>query len=127
MCWPRNRLDRLVNYNGLPFVSPSNYLSRFAWVVIIAAELLAITQIINFRFPEGYLRDQNYPSTTLGWSFGQDTSPSVWVGIFLLTIGLFNCFPVKIFGNIEYIFGCMKIIFITGLIMFNVVINARKE
>jgi amino acid transporter len=100
---------------------------RFAWVVIIAAELLAITQIMNFQFPEGYLKDRDYPLTTLEWSFGQNTSPSVWVGLFLVTIGLFNCLPVKFFGMIEYVFGCMKIIFITGLIMFNVVLNARKR
>jgi amino acid permease len=96
-------------------------------VVIIAAELLAITQIMNFEFPQSYLQQQGYPATELRWPVGQNTNPGVWVGLFLITIGAVNLLPVKHLGRLEYIFGCFKIIFITGLIMFNVVLNARKK
>jgi amino acid transporter len=82
---------------------------------------------MDFKFPEGYLKAQKYPSETLGWTFGQNTNPGVWVGIFLITIGIINLLPVKWYGRLEYWFGCAKIIFITGLIMFNVVLNARKR
>jgi amino acid transporter len=96
-------------------------------VVIIAAELLAVTQIMDFQFPTSYLKEQNYPDETLEWPVGQNTNSAVWVGLFLVVIGAINLLPVKIYGRLEYMFGCLKIIFITGLIMFNVVLNARKK
>jgi amino acid transporter len=34
--------------------------------------------------------------------------------------------PVAIFGEVEYVFGCCKLIFIVGLILFNVIISARR-
>jgi amino acid transporter len=100
---------------------------RFAWIVIIASELLAITSIFRFHIPPAYLDKINYPADRVEWTEGLNTSPAVWVGIFLIIIGAINLLPVKWYGRLEYYFGCAKIIFITGLIMFNVILNARKR
>ena len=96
----------------------------FAWSVITGAELLAVAQLWNFQFDPAYLSSVGYPETTLEWPVGQETSPAVWVAIFLFAIGLPNLMPVKYYGKLEYFFGCVKITFLVGLVLFNVVVNA---
>ncbi|KAF2094250.1 hypothetical protein NA57DRAFT_80663 [Rhizodiscina lignyota] len=118
--FPRRFLDNSIGFAVA-------WLFWFSWVVINAAELLAITQIINFEFPTEYLKEQGYPDETLRWPVGQNTSPAVWVFIFLLIVGLVNLLPVRWFGRLEYVFGCIKITFLSGLIFFNVIVNARKR
>jgi amino acid permease len=94
---------------------------RFCWIVLIAAELVAITHIFQFEYPEDLLREAGYPATTLrSWP---DVSPSVIVFLFLILMGLINLLPVRHFGQIEYIFGSLKIIFIVILIVLNVVLH----
>jgi amino acid permease len=100
---------------------------RFSWVVIIAAEVLAVAQLWNFRFSESYLEDVGYPTKSLGWQVGQDASPAIWVCLFLALILLINCLPVREYGRLEYIFGCFKLIFIVGLILFNIIINGIQR
>ena len=99
---------------------------RFAWVVIIAAEILAVAQLWTFKFDPLYLASIGYPDATLSWPVGQNSSPAIWVAIFLIAIGLANLLPVKWYGRLEYSFGCVKMVFIVGLILFNTVLNARK-
>jgi amino acid transporter len=101
-------------------------LRRFYWIVICISEILAITQLFKFRFQESYLRAQGYPENEVQWSAGLETNSGVWVIIFLFVILLFNLLPVRIYGRVEYIFGCMKMIFLVGLILFNTIMNARK-
>lgn len=67
-----------------------------------------------------------YPDSSLGWGAGQDTKPAVWVSVFLIFILLVNTIPVLWYGRLEYIFGVTKILFIVGLIMFNLILNARQ-
>lgn len=55
-----------------------------------------------------------------------DTSPAVWVVVFLLATLLLNLLPVRAYGEIEYLFGCCKLFVICGMIFFNVIINARN-
>lgn len=95
-------------------------------MVIIAAEVLAVAQLFNFHFSEGYLTDVGYSSTSLGWTFGQEISPAVWVLIFLIVILAINCLPVIWYGRLEWIFGSIKMVFIVGLIMFNIVVSASQ-
>jgi amino acid permease len=91
----------------------------------MAAELLTVSQLWRFHFDEDYLREVGYPDKTLSWSTMND-SPAVWVFIFLIVTGLVNCLPVKQYGELEYIFGVIKITFISGLIFFNVIISALQ-
>lgn len=88
--------------------------------------MTAIAELFDFKFDPNYLAEVEYPEATLEWPFGQQTNPAVWVFLFLIVILLLNLLPVQIFGEIEYVFGCCKLIFIVGLILFNVIINARR-
>jgi amino acid permease len=112
----------------LPHKTLTNH-ARFAWVVIIAAEVDAVAQLFTFQFPQDYLHNPsvngfNYPEETLQWST-RTINPAVWVTIFLIGILCVNMLRVRIYGEIEYWIGCLKMLFIIGLIMFNVVINAK--
>ena len=95
-------------------------------MVIIAAEILAVAQLWNFKFDPSYLASVGYPDTTLNWPVGQNYNAAVWVAIFLIAIALPNLLPVKWYGRLEYFFGCIKMFFIVGLVLFNTVINAMK-
>jgi amino acid transporter len=92
--------------------------------MIIAAEVTAASQLFNFHFDKQYLSDVGYPEPTLEWQFGQTTNPAIWATIVLIIILLVNFLPVRAFGEIEYVFGCCKMIFICLLIILNMVINA---
>ncbi len=100
---------------------------RFSYVVVAAAEIQAITEIFRFQVPTDYLRDVGYPDDTVEWQFGLNTNPAVWVGIFLLVELFVNLLPVRQYGRLEYLAGCIKISFLVALIMINVVLNARKQ
>jgi amino acid permease len=100
--------------------------SRFSWVVIIASEVLAVAQLFKFSFSESYLTDVGYSSTSLGWTFAQGISPAVWVLIFLIVILAINCLPVLWYGRLEWFFGSIKMVFIVGIIMFNIVVSALQ-
>ncbi|XTI92660.1 amino acid permease-domain-containing protein [Cenococcum geophilum] len=131
-------MTALFPIQGSIFVFPARFLdvgigyaagwmSWFSWVVTVAAEVLAVAQLFNFRFDENYLKETaHYSPPSLGWKVGQDINPAVWVLIFLVVILAVNCLPVLWYGRLEYIFGCMKMVFIVGLIMFNIVVSASQ-
>jgi amino acid permease len=99
---------------------------RYQYIIVIAAEATAVAQLFNFQFDPQYLADVGYPDPTLGWSFGQDANPAIWVSLFLVLIFFMNLLPVRAYGEVEYVFGCCKISFIVLLILFNVIINAHS-
>lgn len=99
---------------------------RYFWIMIIAAEVTAVSQLFNFQFDPQYLADVGYPESTLGWPVGQDTSPAVWGALLLIIILLTNLLPVRAFGEVEYVIGGCKMIFICLLIVLNVVISAAS-
>jgi len=112
--FPRRFLDEALGY-------AAGWMTWFCWIVLIAAELVAITHIFQFEYPEDLLREAGYPATTLrSWP---DVSPSVIVFLFLILMGIINLLPVRQFGQIEYIFGSLKIIFIVIMIVLNVVLH----
>ncbi|KAF2186890.1 proline-specific permease [Zopfia rhizophila CBS 207.26] len=118
--FPRRFLDVGVGY-------AAGWLAWFSWTVIIAAEVLAVIQLWDFQFSEEYLREVGYPENTLSWPVGQDASPAVWCGLFLTVILIVGFIPVRQYGQLEYIIGTTKMIFISLLILFNVIINAQKR
>jgi yeast amino acid transporter len=88
---------------------------------LIAAELVAITHIFQFRYPSYLLAEADYPDSTL--EFYPGVSPSVFVFCFLIVLFLLNMLPVRQFGQIEYIFGTIKMLFIILMIILNVVLQ----
>jgi len=91
--------------------------------MIVATEVTAVSQLFDFQFDQQYLSDVGYPESTLQWSFGQTTNPAVWGALLLITILLVNLLPVRAFGEVEYVIGCCKMVFICLLIILNVIIN----
>ncbi|KAF2660138.1 hypothetical protein K491DRAFT_674926 [Lophiostoma macrostomum CBS 122681] len=112
-------IDEAVGY-------ATGWMTWFAWTVILAAEVLAVTQLWQFRFEDEYLRAIGYPDAHLGWSTAT-YSPAVWAFLFLILIALINMLPVRQYGQLEYIFGVLKIFFISGLICFNVILSAMQK
>jgi len=86
-----------------------------------------VASLFRFQFTSAYLESFNYPLETVQWDFGLDTNPAVWVGIALLGILAINLLPVRAYGEIEYVCGCIKLIVITGIILFNVALNAHNS
>ena len=84
-----------------------------------------MSQLWRFEFEQDYLDQLGYPGS-IKWQVGIDIPPVAWVSIFLVIILLVNFLPVKQYGRLEYLFGCAKMIFIVGLIMFNVILNTLK-
>lgn len=98
---------------------------RFAWIVSMASEIMTVSQLWNFNFQDDYLQKVGYPETGVGWPTGGD-SPAVWVFIFLIIIGVANLLPVRLYGELEYFLGVLKITFIIGLIVINMMISALQ-
>ncbi|KAF2105987.1 amino acid permease-domain-containing protein, partial [Lophiotrema nucula] len=118
--FPRRFIDESV---GLAI----GWIAWFSWVVTLAAEIMAITEVFHFQFKREYLNEVKYPSEKLEWRAGVNTNPAVWVGIFLIVALMVNLLPVRQYGRIEYVCGCLKITFLVGLILFNTILNARQS
>ncbi|OQU96993.1 hypothetical protein CLAIMM_02998 [Cladophialophora immunda] len=95
---------------------------RFAWVVIIAAELQGVAGLFQFGFKSSDLERLHYPEHSLEWGTSS-VNPAVWISIFLVLVLLVNLLRVRWFGELEYWIGVMKMLFIVGLILFNIGIN----
>jgi amino acid transporter len=96
--------------------------NRFGWVILIAAELVAITHMFRFVYPPNLLKEAGYPDATL--SYAPQIAPGVIILIFIWIILLLNLVPVKQFGQMEYIFGSIKMIFVIMMILFNTIIHS---
>jgi amino acid transporter len=94
-------------------------------VVLIAAELVAITHMFQFEFPSDLLAQANYPEPTL--SFNPGISPAVVILAFLPIILIMNLMPVKQFGQMEYIMGSIKMIFIIMMILMNTALHSLQR
>ncbi|KAK4462217.1 hypothetical protein QBC42DRAFT_176586 [Cladorrhinum samala] len=94
----------------------------FAFAVLSGEQLVAISNAIGFVYDDG--------KTVLKWKIGTEVDNAVWISVFLIVVVLFNMVPVRVFGELEYIFGCFKLMFITMLIMlmfFLSIVQPRGE
>jgi amino acid transporter len=98
----------------------------YFYVMIIATEVTAVSQLCDFQFDKQYLLNVGYPESQLEWPAGENTNPAVWGALLLIFIFLTNLLPVRAYGEVEYVFGCLKIIFICLLIVLNVIINVHS-
>ncbi|KAH8591067.1 proline-specific permease [Bisporella sp. PMI_857] len=111
MEFPRRFLDRGVGF-------AVGWMYWFAYVIIAADELVAVSQSVRFHYDDG--------KTFLQWTVGQDVDPVVWISLFLVLVVVINMFPVKYFGEFEYIFGCIKITFIVMLIVLMLILATMQ-
>lgn len=89
---------------------------RFAYAILTATEVSVLSQTFQFEFSQSYLRDFHYPEIPLQWHFGLVISPAVWATFALFLILTINMLPVRIYGEIEYCFGCIKLIMMVVMI-----------
>ena len=61
---------------------------RFAYAVIAAEEITAVSNTIDFRYDDGI--------SFLSWPIGQNIDPAVWITLFLTLVITINMFPVKV-------------------------------
>lgn len=61
----------------------------FAYVIIAADELVAVSQTVTFSYNDG--------RTNLAWTIGQNVDPVVWISLFLMLVIVINMFPVKVY------------------------------
>jgi amino acid transporter len=80
--------------------------------------------MFQFNYPQNDLEAAGYPDPTL--EFTPDVSPSVLVFCFLIILFLLNMLPVRQFGQMEYIFGLIKMLFIILMIILNVVLQIMQ-
>ncbi|CAG8953760.1 hypothetical protein HYFRA_00006651 [Hymenoscyphus fraxineus] len=102
------------------------WMAWFAYIILTATEVSTVASLFKFQFTPEYLQSFNYPRETLQWSFGLETNSAVWVGLALLGILLINLLPVRVYGEIEYVCGCMKMVVIVSIILFNVIVSAQR-
>lgn len=110
---------------------------RFAFAILAANQVVAVSNIVKFRYDDGI--------TCLNWSIGEEVDHAVWFSAFLVCVVIFNMFPVRVriarvprclfitdtvlqvFGELEYVFGTIKMIFITMLILLLLVLDTMKR
>lgn len=66
------------------FLTPS----RFAYAILAADELVAVSNTIKFRYDDGI--------TFLNWPVGEKVDNAVWISLFLVLVTLINMFPVRV-------------------------------
>jgi len=90
----------------------------FAYVISAATQIVAASKVVRFQYDDG--------QTSLIWTTGEDVNPAVWISVFLVVVIIINLFPVKYFGESEYVFGSIKIIFITLLIVMMIILETMQ-
>jgi amino acid transporter len=100
-------------------------ITRFGWIILITAELVAITHMFQFNYPTSLLAEAGYPADTL--SFSPNIASAVVILIFLPVILLMNLLPVKQFGQMEYVFGTIKMLFLILMIVLNTVLHSLQR
>ena len=62
-------------------------------------------------------------ATALVMHYWSDLNPAVWLSIFIVIIVALNSYSIRFYGEVEFGFGCLKILLITGLILLSVIID----
>ncbi|KAL1953034.1 hypothetical protein VTO42DRAFT_3743 [Malbranchea cinnamomea] len=111
MEFPRRFLDRGVGF-------AVGWVYWFAYCVLAADQLVAATNAVRFLYDDG--------ETHLSWVVGRNVNPAVWVTLFLVLVTIVNMLPVIIFGELEYVFGSLKLTFITLLIVMMLILSTMQ-
>ncbi|KAI3317991.1 amino acid permease-domain-containing protein [Xylariaceae sp. AK1471] len=88
--FPRRFLDESLGYSA-------GWLAWFSWIILVAAELVAITHIFQFEYPPDLLAEANYPDPTLAFH-----------------------------PRVKYVFGLIKMLFIILMIVLNVALQIQR-
>lgn len=62
-------------------------------------------------------------ATAVVMGYWSDVNPAVWITVFMVIIILCNSWKIRFYGEIEFFFGCLKVLLISGLIIFSIVMD----
>lgn len=108
MEFPRRFLDRGVGF-------AVGWVYWFAYVVLAADQLVAVSNTVKFQYDDGI--------SYLSWPVGLEVDHAVWISVFLVLVVIINLFPVKVYAELEYIFGSIKMAFIVMLIVLMLILD----
>ncbi|KAK6460961.1 amino acid permease/ SLC12A domain-containing protein [Scheffersomyces coipomensis] len=116
--------------------------------LVVGANQMCITEVACFMpVTSGYVKHSEHfideaVGFTMGWcdiysslipnelsavavvmSFWSDLSPAIWITVFGLVVVLVNIYNIKWYGEIEFFFGCLKILLVVGLILTGLIID----
>ncbi|KAH8169398.1 amino acid permease domain-containing protein [Sarocladium implicatum] len=111
MEFPRRFLDRGVGF-------AVGWVYWFAYAVLAADQLVAVSNTLKFRYDDS--------RTFLSWPTGEAVDTAIWVSVFLILVIIVNLFPVRFFGELEYVFGSIKLAFICLLIVLMLILDNMK-
>ncbi len=66
------------------------YISRFAYAVIAANQLVAVVNEIKFHYDD--------KTTYLAWVTGEHVDHAIWFGVVLVGVTIANLLPVRVSG-----------------------------
>ena len=69
-------------------MSTFGHLQRFAYAVLAADQLVAVSNLIKFRYDDGV--------TFLNWAVGESVDNAVWICVFLVIVTAINLLPVRV-------------------------------
>jgi amino acid transporter len=133
MEFPRRFLDRGVGF-------AVGWVYWFAYAVLSADQLVAVTNAVRFHYEDDH-------GTYMKWVVGNNVHPAVWVSLFLVLVTVANMLPVIVratpkprsprifadmlafqyYGELEYIFGSLKLTFIVVLIVMMLILNTMER
>ncbi|KUJ09209.1 proline-specific permease [Mollisia scopiformis] len=119
MEFPRRFLDRGVGF-------AVGWVYWFAYAILAADELVAVSNTVKFRYDDRNIPGIPNGKTYLNWEVGNNVDNAVWISLFLVIVVTINMLPVKVFGQLEYIFGTIKLTFISMLIVMMLILDAMK-
>ncbi|EEQ37775.1 putative dicarboxylic amino acid permease [Clavispora lusitaniae] len=56
-------------------------------------------------------------------TYWSSLNPAVWVAVFGIVVVATNCYKIRWYGEIEFFFGCLKILLVLGLILIGLIID----
>lgn len=97
-------MDVLVNCALVDLDCKSADYGRFAYAILAADELVAVSSTLKFTYDDG--------TTYLNWKIGHSVDNAVWILLFLVLVAMINMFPVKVSlrGSLNYSFGLLTLI-----------------
>ncbi|KAJ2965274.1 hypothetical protein NQ176_g10693 [Zarea fungicola] len=106
MEFPRRFLDRGVGF-------AVGWIYWFAYAVLAATQVVAFANAVKFSYDDTSIGGK----TNINWATGENVDSAVWITVCLVVVVIINLLPAIIYGELEYIFGCAKMIFIVLLIV----------
>ncbi|PMB73039.1 Proline-specific permease [Beauveria bassiana] len=116
MEFPRRFLDRGVGF-------AVGWVYWFAYAVLAASQVVAFANSVRFSYDDTGFGGK----TIIHWYTGENVDSAIWISLCLFVIVIINLLPVIIYGELEYIFGCIKMVLIVLLIVTMLILDVMNH